>query len=216
MSKPQSRWDLGPWWHHGVTIYLQHLPPNFSTLWKLRPYSVKPLRSNFLLLQPNAITNIYTGQVLLAMRDAISFFCHTRTLIKQPGLWFSFCTMLDFWRQQMRIIDDDKCSSLTSLKFLLLWLLHHNFRNSIEIPRVVSGQNCSLCAFALFVSCSMAMTHRVCILTYRCMWDSRNRVSQNRCLCSLMMGMQNSFSSRVVYLHGVTDSHHLETNGSKL
>lgn len=62
----------------------------------------------------------------------------------------------------MRIIDDDKCSSLTSLKFLLLWLLHRNFRNSIEIPKVVSGQNYSLSAFALFVSCSMAMTQRVC------------------------------------------------------
>lgn len=74
----------------------EYLPPDFSILWKLKPYSIKPLRSDFGYMQPNAITNVYTARVLLAMRDTTSFLCHKRTLANVTellGLWFSFGTM---------------------------------------------------------------------------------------------------------------------------
>lgn len=60
-------------------------------------------------MQADTITNIYTAQVLLTMGDTITFLCHKSTLAnvtEQPGLWFSFCTVLVVGKQQMRIIDD--------------------------------------------------------------------------------------------------------------
>lgn len=112
MSEPQSRWDLGPWWHHQLPKNTWVSTSKLQYFTEIKTYSTKPLRSNFYYMHADTITNIYTAQVLLTMGDTTTFLCHKSTLAnvtEQPGLWFSFCTVLVVGKQQTRIIDDSKC-----------------------------------------------------------------------------------------------------------
>lgn len=90
----------------------------------------------------------------------------------------------------------------------------HNFRNSVDISRVVVWYLVRIvpCVPWPYLCDILLPWPRICILPdRRCMWGIRDTDAYIvwQCVCVLGGGVQNTFSSILVYLQGVLDSHHL-------